>query len=119
MGGSILRHDPFFSRGAASQAAGWDGVLDRIEAERKTGCNDGWQNLFLEGMLRGLGGFGAGWCLGVVLRLPCLIFESCGTMALPMILDRFRELFERGTADRGTVQGLQLGGIGDQLDFFA
>ena len=35
------------------------------------------------------------------------------------ILDRFRELFERGTADRGTVQGLQLGGIGDQLDFFA
>jgi len=35
------------------------------------------------------------------------------------ILDRFRELFERGTADRGAVQGLQLGGIGDQLDFFA
>ena len=60
MGGSILRHDPFFSRGAASQAAGWDRVLDRIEAERKTGCNDGWQNLFLEGMLRGLGGFWSG-----------------------------------------------------------
>ena len=40
-------------------------------------------------------------------------------MALPKILDRFRELFERGTADRGTVQGLQLGGIGDQFDFFA
>jgi hypothetical protein len=29
------------------------------------------------------------------------------------------EGFEVGTADRGTVQGLQLGGIGDQLDFFA
>ena len=40
-------------------------------------------------------------------------------MTLPKFLDRFRELFERGTANRGTVQGLQLGGIGDQLDFFA
>jgi hypothetical protein len=36
-------------------------------------------------------------------------------MALPKILDRFGEFFERG----GAVQGLQLGGIGDQLDFFA
>jgi len=40
-------------------------------------------------------------------------------MALPKFLDRFREVFERGAADRGAVQGLQLGGIGDQLDFFA
>jgi len=40
-------------------------------------------------------------------------------MALPKILDRFRELFERGTADRGAVQGLQLSGIGNQLDSFA
>ena len=40
-------------------------------------------------------------------------------MALPKILDRLGEFLERGTADRGAVQGLQLGGIGDQLDFFA
>jgi hypothetical protein len=37
----------------------------------------------------------------------------------PRILDHFRELFERGAADRGAKQGLQLGGIGDQLDSFA
>ena len=37
----------------------------------------------------------------------------------PRILERFRELFERGAADRGAQQGLQLGGIGGQLDFFA
>jgi hypothetical protein len=41
------------------------------------------------------------------------------TCHLPRILDHFRELFERGTADGGAVQGLQLGGIGDQLDFCA
>ena len=40
-------------------------------------------------------------------------------MALPKILERLGEFLERGTADRGAQQGLQLGGIGDQLDFFA
>jgi hypothetical protein len=40
-------------------------------------------------------------------------------MALPKILDRFREFLERGTANGGAQQGLQLGGICDQLDFFA
>jgi hypothetical protein len=37
----------------------------------------------------------------------------------PRILECLGEFLERGTADRGAQQGLQLGGIGDQLDFFA
>jgi hypothetical protein len=40
-------------------------------------------------------------------------------MALPKILERLGEFLERGTADGGAKQGLQLGGIGDQLDSFA
>jgi len=40
-------------------------------------------------------------------------------MALPKILERLGEFLERGTADRGAVQGLQLSGIGNQLDSFA
>jgi hypothetical protein len=40
-------------------------------------------------------------------------------MDLPKILERLGEFLERGTADRGAVQGFQLSGIGNQLDFFA
>ena len=37
----------------------------------------------------------------------------------PRILERWGEFLERGTADGGAKHGLQLGGIGDQLDSFA
>ena len=67
-----------------------------------------WFERFCSGVVSGRG---SAFCVG--------IFGPCGTMALPKILERFRELFERGAADRGAVQGLQLGGIGDRLDFFA
>ena len=40
-------------------------------------------------------------------------------MTLPRFLERFGECLERFTADRSTQQRLQLGGIGNQLDFFA
>jgi hypothetical protein len=40
-------------------------------------------------------------------------------MTLPRFLERFGECLERVTADRSTQQRLQLGGIGNQLDFFA
>jgi hypothetical protein len=44
----------------------------------------------------------AGRCLGVVLRLPCLIFGPCGTMALPKRVRVFSLFENRGLSVRGT-----------------